>query len=551
LKRDAELDDADADERVKILETRMKEAQEKQAVALADKAAEDSSDLDVDAVSKEGNLDIEKVRQEVAELEAEKAEASKKADPGFWKKALVAGTDRSQKEAKERMKTLPGELDAKRKELAEMEAVSGAGAQTGKALESDSEIARLEARLALHKQVEAARQAEMDAAEKVDSTSDVDEDDDEAVKAAADARNKLEMARASARAMEALQKKHGGFEEPKDVQDAEVQVKRLRSDRDDNASGKKVYEAERALEKAQKDRENEIARVRIDAESAVAALKSKGIDAEEKALGFAREKLELAREQKGFGDAEYEAQLKILKARGEAMRENAKERKESLTSSLVEKSLRRKSEDAKRDGDQGRSKRLREEADKVRDSQRERELTKEAEGVTSDPAQIKKYVDAVMAEEKTARAGQRKRDEGEAALGRRRTRAQGEGGLESAILRGKGKGREADRMEEGRQRELDEIKRVELQKKYRKDGFGDDEADKLANRDVKVGQAQRGIDALKAQGGSGHVVASSLASIGGGGRVAGRDPNTKILEKMEALLKEIRDGDKEDVTNVF
>jgi hypothetical protein len=95
------------------------------------------------------------------------------------------------------------------------------------------------------------------------------------------------------------------------------------------------------------------------------------------------------------------------------------------------------------------------------------------------------------------------------------------------------------------------VKRKEAFKKYKADGFDADEADEMADRDVKVGQAQRAMDQLKAEAGGGSVVASSLAKIGGGGGVSGKDPNTRILEKMEQLLKDIRDKDKEDVTNVF
>jgi len=542
MKRDAELQDAGADERVVILERRMREAKEKQAAAKADMAAQKDSRNDVDEVGKKDNAEIERVRQELAELEAEKKDLAGAPKLGFKSQADMD-------HRRERVAKNPGELIAKRKQLAEMEAASGAGAQTAKALESDSEITRLEAKLSLYKQVEAARKAVGGAEKALDGVAEGD--DDESEKAKDEARRDLDKARADLSAMEGLQEKHGGFNSPREAQNAETQVKRLRSERQDDASGKNVYEAERALEKGKKDRENEIARVKIDAAAAVAALQSRGMAAEEKAIEYAREKLEMAREQVSIGKAEYESQLKIIKARGEQMREQAKERGMRLASSLAERSLRRKSEAARREGDQTRSKELREEADKVRDAQRKRELNKEAEGVTSDPAKIKQYVDAVMAEEKAARAGQRKRDESASALDRERTRAAGDGGLESSILKRQGRSGEAARLEEARQRKLDEVKRKELQKKYRDDGFSGDDADNLANRDVKVDQAQRAMDTLKAQAGSSNVVASSLAQIGGGGGVSGRDPNTKILEKMESLLTQIRDQEKVDVTGVY
>ena len=43
------------------------------------------------------------------------------------------------------------------------------------------------------------------------------------------------------------------------------------------------------------------------------------------------------------------------------------------------------------------------------------------------------------------------------------------------------------------------------------------------------------------------VIASSLAKIGGGGRVAGTDPDTRALERIGRLLEQIRDDGRKDV----
>ena len=538
-KRDAELEDSSADGRVSILQRRADEARRKQEAARADMAAEDATK------QKAGSLplvDVEKkigLEQEVKEIEESLAGLREKRDSGFYKVGI--GKDHTEGSIKKRER----ELAAKREELSLINARGGAGAQTEAGLESDSEISRLAAKLSLYKQIAKASE-DLASARKVEA--DLGKDAGESEKS--NAANAVEKAKAEMYALKSLRGEFGGFGSEREVQDAETKLGRLRENRSDEASGKKVYEADRALEKAKKDRENEIARTRIDAESAVAALRFKGMEAEEKSIGFAREKLKMALESKRIGDAEYESQMKVLRAREDGMRERAREREQRLASSLQESSLRRKSEEARRSGDQERSKALRKEADNVRDARRKRELEKEAGELTSDPAKIKKYVDAVMAEEKTARANQRKQDEDDSEAKRQRTRVGGVGLLEAEALRAGGKTKEAGQVEEKRNRELDEIRRGELQKKYREDGFGAEEADGLANRDIKVGQAQRGIDLLRSQAGGSNVVASSLAAIGGGGRAVGTDPNTRVLEQIREYLKDIRDAEKDDVLSV-
>lgn len=565
MRRAQELEDAGADEKVAILGKRLEEAREKQKKALADEAAEKRTDAGVDAVGRKGGADIEKLRVEVAELEAKREELEGKAkEPGFWKKGFEVGSqrvDRDVARAKLAAGGLEKELEAKRKELADMEAERSSGAQMDVAAGSDSEIARLEAKLALHKRVQAARKAEDDAAANLDKAREQqDEAEDDGSKkdrrsAARDvekARLALEKARREKEALEKVDRKRGGFAsaDPAVVQAAETRVKRLREERADDASGKNVEEARRAFEKARKDREDEVARVRLDAEAAVSRLRDRGMEAEKRSLEIAREKLELERQRVPMADAEYEAQKKILAAREAAMNKNAMERGQSMVASLQERRLRRQGEMAREDGDQKRAKRLEKEADAVRDAQRRKRLEKEAGEVSSDPAHVKKYVDAVMAEEKAQRQRGRKREAEDDARERERVRVRGDGGLGAEYLRMQGRGGDAARLDEARERKLDEIRREELKRKYREDGFGGEEADNLANRDIKVGQAQRAMDMLKAEAGGSSVVASSLAKIGGGGGVSGRDPNTRLLEQMRELLKDIRDQEKENVMEI-
>lgn len=61
-----------------------------------------------------------------------------------------------------------------------------------------------------------------------------------------------------------------------------------------------------------------------------------------------------------------------------------------------------------------------------------------------------------------------------------------------------------------------------------------------------LSQANRLLEEFRGRG-SGTVIASSLAKIGGGGNVAGIDPDTRLLERVATLLQEIRDDGRKDV----
>lgn len=520
------LDRAGPDEKLRILEERLRKEQEKQKAAKADIAEGASTgDAVADVVGADMG-EVSRLRKGISDLEAEAQVWRDKKSSGFYKAGLDRGNVDAQIAKRERLIALRHE------ELALLEARGGIGEQTKVALESESEVSRLEAKLALVGKIASATAALRKAEEGAKHAEPGHE---------AAAFSKAEAARTALSALQSLRGKHGGFANQRAIEEAELRLQRLKERRDKAASGSGVNEAQLALDKAKVARENEVARVKLDAEEAVAGLRMRGFEAEAKVLEFAREKLELAREQKRIGEAEYESQLKILGARRKALSERAQERGKDLVARLVERRLRRQSEDARRAGDHEQSKELRKQADAERDAQRRRELTKQAEKVTRDPARIQGYVDSVMAEEKAGREGDRKREEVERAAGRARAVAEGDGGLGAEVLRMQGRGREARRVEEARQRKLDEVRRGELQRKYRSDGFSADEADRLANRDVKTAQAGRALDMLRSEVGGSHVVASSLAKIAGGGGVSGKDPNTRILEQIRDLLKQAED----------
>jgi hypothetical protein len=67
----------------------------------------------------------------------------------------------------------------------------------------------------------------------------------------------------------------------------------------------------------------------------------------------------------------------------------------------------------------------------------------------------------------------------------------------------------------------------------------------MADRDVKGNQVQRMLAGMDA--GKGSVIATGLAKIGGGGNVAGTDPDTRQLEKIGRLLEQIRDQARKNV----
>jgi hypothetical protein len=112
------------------------------------------------------------------------------------------------------------------------------------------------------------------------------------------------------------------------------------------------------------------------------------------------------------------------------------------------------------------------------------------------------------------------REEEQRALGREGTAAglAGENaGVRARVRRLQGESEDARRIEEAAARAKDEVRRKELRRQFIDEGFGEREAGRMAGQQVKADQANRLLDQLGREAGSGVVVASSLARIAGGG----------------------------------
>ena len=555
-----ELSRADADEKVAILKSRAEKKGREFNSARSDMAAEKATDAEIE--KKTGASADRKIqlRSEIGDLEAKSAELPRtEAEFEKVERKVFGGPKEAEVARKERAE-VDGALKSKRAELAGLEADTGVAVATEVGLDSSSEIAQLKARINLYDSLEKAK-ADVAATETAFSeAAGADKDGDDYQKNLSEAESNRGKARVD---LDALTKVNDRFADPSEggsvapiTSPAEAEAAKLdlaRKVEERKVKGRKsgVVEAQFTADNAEEDRNNEIAGARLDSEGVIAQYRLKGLAAEERSLEIAREKLELAKESGDIVGEEYEAAKRALDARNAGLKEKTAEAKGSLVNNLVGKRGALQEKTARADGDLAGVKEAQDKQDKAADAEKEKALRKEAERVSSDPEEINNMVKKGMETFKKDREFSRDQEEEDKELGRDKTRAEGLGGFESEVLKARGDTKGAAKNEEDRQRDLDDVKRKEAFKKYKEEGFGADEADEMADRDVKVGQAQRAMDQLKAEAGGGSVVASSLAKIGGGGGVSGKDPNTRILEKMELLLRDIRDKDKEDVTNVF
>jgi hypothetical protein len=421
------------------------------------------------------------------------------------------------------------ELAAVEKQLLELES-AGRGGILEEGLNSGSELQRLKTQVALYDELESAVKAEGDARRDLAAASDEERSGKEAALAAAV--KELEVVRA-------LNAAHGTIGSARGRQDAGVRIQDLEKRRKDDLDPAKREAARQERESA----EFEVERARVDAASQVASLRLRGFEAEKMMLDFEREKLELARERGQIGEAAYGRERDILDARNEAMRREARERGESLQAAFEESRLRRLAEDARLEGDQPRAKALQREADERADARRRAELEREARQVTSDPASQRNFVNSRLREERAARSQARREEERDRSLGRQRTEAElgrSEAALRARGLRGRGETSAATKLEEEAARREDAVRKQELEREFLGKGFGAAEAASLAGRQVQVDQANRLLERFGSGGAT--VVADSLAQVGGGGGVAGRDRSEELLERIEKVLQSIEDN---------
>jgi hypothetical protein len=221
--------------------------------------------------------------------------------------------------------------------------------------------------------------------------------------------------------------------------------------------------------------------------------------------------------------------------------------------------LDRQSAEARRNGRHADADRLEKESQAVQLASRRIELEREVLSLSE--AELKArgyagksdYVEKKLAEERAAMEQQREWRKEDIALSREKAAADveaGEGDFAGKVATMGGDRLRGRRITEEAQRRGDEARRQELTNQYMRDlRMLPEEAAAMAGQKIKVEQAVRQLDAMGDQRGS--VVASSLATIGGGGGVAGLDPVTNRLDVANQLLREIRDKTVQNTRNVF
>ena len=293
-----------------------------------------------------------------------------------------------------------------------------------------------------------------------------------------------------------------------------------------------------------------VASARLDSEAAIAGLRLKGYEREEKLLEIEREKLSMKFQGNQLGQEEYNRQEKILRAREEALVKDGRERAAELGGALMISKLKRKEDAAREQGDQGLAENLRKRREAVEEAAARKDAKRDAEGAGGSPEQKRAYVENRMKEEREGRDAARRREEESRKDGRNRSEAgqrSAVADMQAGLLKRQGKGKEAKALKEKAARESDELDRKDARKGFIAEGFGADKADEMANKEVKMNQADRMIADLT--GRKGTVVASSLAAVGGGGGVTGRDPELHQLERIAKILEDVRDATKENVDN--
>lgn len=430
-------------------------------------------------------------------------------------------------------------LASVKRQLASMDdaEISGGAEKSQVALESESELARLKEQLKIHDELRGAVNDEADAQAKL-----AEAKDEARVNAAAE----LELVQrrvAVARGLAARAGVGDGFNRA----DAQRNIDRMEAERNDQLDPTKIEEARQRMAEA----ENRLIQARLDGESQIAGLRLRGYERDRALLEIEREKLKVAQQRGLVDDVAAARQSAVLDAQQAAMEKAGNEKGQELRDAYLIAGLNRREAEARRAGDKEKEAAMRAAADAVEDARTRREATREAEDVTATPEQRAAYVEAKTKEAKAARDAERKRQQEDESLARDKSRADQNsvaGDLKARALQLQGKSKEAKQAREDAARVQDEITRKEKQRAYRDQGFGANEADQMANKDVKSQQADRMMQEL--MGRKGFVVADSLAKVGGGGNVTGSDPATRLQERMVKLLEEVADNTKDNVETI-
>lgn len=407
-------------------------------------------------------------------------------------------------------------------------------AQSKLNLESGSELLVLKEKLALYDQLKTAADDVANAEAKKNEAGQGD-DSEGKQKAMRDAQIALELAKKGKAAAEAAARA-GGVGADFNSQDTQGAIARIEAERNKNLDPAAIEEARQRSVTA----ELGLVQSRIDAEAQVAALRLKGYEQEKALLGFELQKLE-AKKNAGRIDAEeYQRQRALLAAQEAAMETSGREKREELQSAMELAALGRKEQEARRAGDTQKADALRAAADRVADERAKKDAEKSVEGMGGSAAERAAMVSSQVAEERAARESERAKAAAEQRLAKDRAKAEqasASAELKARVLRLQGKNSEAKALRESTARAQDEIIRREKQRAYRDQNFSGSEADAMANRDVRIGQAQRAMEELMGRKSS--VVASSLAVVGGGGNVGGSDPSIRLQERIVKLLEAV------------
>ena len=198
----------------------------------------------------------------------------------------------------------------------------------------------------------------------------------------------------------------------------------------------------------------------------------------------------------------------------------------------------RREEAARRAGNPEEADAWRRERDRLDDARVRREAEREAREV--DANNRPDYVNARVAEERARREQERAREDADRKAGRERSKADGESlyaDLKAKVFSMQGRPESAKGVKEEARRRQDRLDRAEEEKRLIDQGFGKDEAQRMAGRSMQVSQAGRMLEEMT--GRRSYVVADSLATVGGGGGVTGRDAEVDVLKKMERILQSI------------
>jgi len=326
-------------------------------------------------------------------------------------------------------------------------------------------------------------------------------------------------------------------DQSRDQVELEILEEKFKKESDIVELKKKQIEAQRAMEDAQLN----AASRRFDVEKSIIGLKDLGIAGDLKQLEIERQKLDLRLKAKDIGEEEYRNQKDLILAEEEAIERRAAEKNQDAVTATRITQFEVEEEAAKRAGDVAAAQIARQRRDQLELEQVTRKAREEAKGLWESEAGQNFFVDEQVEAYKKSRDQKRKFEEEDMARARQASKEEqaiNYGALREDILRYQGKTEAAEAAERQTNALRDASLLKEQKRKYIEEGFSEGDASDLADRDVASSQAARELDKLKSAG-TGEIVSSSLARIGGGGGVSGNDPVGRRIDITNELLRKI------------